>query len=226
MSRRRGSSMALARIHGLKTQYQDDVLSVDTLAACDNSMLRWRQLCPFHVWSSAAVLVPGRPDLRSRSVEAVWQGLKLVDGQLALDQLGSTPHKRPPDEGRGAGYCYEDSAFMLDERRLDLLTARYLIYLPTYLHMLDTLVDVDLLACIDDWLTSGRGVAFYDWDSNMDIDDPRGSFSHSALLARWFNGTLGPALERAHDLASSLGLPSPARPARYFERPVEEESLW
>jgi hypothetical protein len=39
-------------------------------------------------------------------------------------------------------------------------------------------------------MAAGDLVVFYDVDSNMDIFDVSASFSHSALLASWFNGSL------------------------------------
>jgi hypothetical protein len=202
----------LSRINGLHTLTQPDVLSVDTLAACEPQMLRWRPLCPFHVMPRAAIPVPGRPELASRSVEAVWQGLKIVEGELGLEQFQNEPRKRPPDHERGAGYRYEDSVFRLGDRVLGLVVARYLIYLPTYLHVLAQLVPNEQLGAIEAWLNSGRDVAFYDWDANMDIDDASSSFSHSALLAQWFSGGLGPLVDRATELATAHRLPVPALP--------------
>lgn len=197
----RGRAHSVSRSIGLQTVDDADVLSVDTLADSPQTMRRWRQLCPFYVWPNAEIPVPGRPGLASRSVEAVWQGLKIVGGTLDLAQLSGEPHKRPPDHQRGPHFPYAASCFRLGELELDLVTARYLIYLPSYLFVLDRLVDDLPLAEIDESLCCGRDVAFYDWDHNMDIDDPASSFSHSALLARWFNRQLDPLLDRARALA-------------------------
>jgi hypothetical protein len=209
---RRGRAVAVSRIGGLRTLNRPEILSVDTLAAGDVGMQRWRPLCPFNVLETAELPVPGRPELRSRSMEAVWQGLKVVEGRLDLDQLTSVPHKRPPDDQRREDYRYADSEFMLGEKTLDLVTARYLIYLPTYLFVLSYAVSTDLLASIEDWLATGRDVAFYDWDANMDIDDGRSSFSHSALLARWFEGRLDPLVQHAGRLARAHGVAVPHLP--------------
>jgi hypothetical protein len=101
------------------------------------------------------------------------------------------PEKRPPEALRTCpGYAYESSQFLCGDRTLDLVTARYILYVPSYLYMLEHHVPQTLIDTLECALDAGRTLVFFDWDSNFDIDDPRTSFSHSAILASWFNGDL------------------------------------
>jgi len=102
-----------------------------------------------------------------------------------------TPTKRPADALRNhAGYSYSDSRFLYGDTEIDVVLARFLIYLPTYLHILNIPASQVVRSQIMDALRSGYHVVFYDWDSNFTITNPMASFSHSAILAAWFNGSL------------------------------------
>ncbi|MDT0262448.1 DUF6939 family protein [Jatrophihabitans lederbergiae] len=199
------TALAVSRLRGLELLGDPDALCVDTFKDCAAPMRVWRPLGPFTVWDEAVLPVPGRPELRARSVESVWQGLKIVDGELDLAQLAGTPAKRPPDDQRGGGYRYDRSRFRLGDVELPIVDARLLIYLPLYLYLLEHVVPPDVHERISSWLAIGRTVAFYDWDANMDIDDSSQSFSHSSLLARWYDNELDELLARHHRLAADVG---------------------
>ncbi|WP_128378879.1 DUF6939 family protein [Streptomyces cavernae] len=162
---------------------------VDTSEAAPASSRRFRAMNPFHYEQSWRIPVPGL-DRYACSVEAIWQSLKIVDGQVALGMLRGLPSKRPPEHERREAFSYEASTLRYGNRTLDLVSARYLIYLPAYLHVLDRLVPDSVVDEITGALSSGRDVLFYDWDDNFDIEDPRASFSHSAVLAAWFGADL------------------------------------
>jgi hypothetical protein len=158
---------------------------------------------PFHFDPAFAIPVPGRA-ATSCSVEAVWQGLKIVDGRTDEAMFTRPPEKRPADRSDPA-YVYSRSVFSFGEAVIDLVTARHLIYLPAYLFALDRLVEDAVVREILDALASGLEVVFYDWDANFDITDPASSFSHSAILASFYEGTLEEAvLAPARRVARSL----------------------
>lgn len=211
------STTAVSRPRGLAIFAQGDFLCIDTFKDCADSMRKWSQLCPFTVWPQAIIPVPGRADLRARSIESIWQGLKIVDNELDLAQLHGIPEKRPPDHERGPEFPYADSRFRFGDVDLDIVTARYLIYFPTYLYVLDNLVGLEVHREIEKWISSGGTAAFYDWDANIDIDDPRSSFAHSALLAGWYGGTLDPLIGRYDELAACYGA-GPLTARRYVSR--------
>ncbi|MGC0154776.1 DUF6939 family protein [Chromobacterium vaccinii] len=174
---------------------QDDAsscLMVDSFNGAPANMLGFRCFNPFQLWPEQLIPVPGQPGGLARSVESVWQGLKLVDGRTDFEQFLTAPRKRPGDDERRrlAGYCYSDSRFVYGDRLLGLLEARFLIYLPTYLFLLQRLAPESVLSELRRHLDGVGPVLFYDWDANQDIADISCSFSHSAILAAWFNDTL------------------------------------
>lgn len=170
---------------------------------------------PFHYERDWRIPVPGAGGV-ARSVEGIWQGLKLIAGETDLSMLDQPAGKRPPEHARGPGFDYAGTVFQYGQAVVDLVTARLLIYLPAYLHVLDHLVPREVITEIDNALAGGRDVVFYDWDDNFDILDPTSSFSHSALLAAWFGtGLTENFLRHHHARAGSAGLSVELR--RYHE---------
>lgn len=170
-------------------------LMVDTFNGAPTTMAEFRSFNPFCVWPTHTFPVPGRDGCFARSVEGIWQGLKIVRGETDFGQFDCDPQKRPSDAKRAADpkFVYRNSRFQLGEETLDLITARLLIYLPTYLYLLDRVVS-DSLVCRIRAACCTQGVIFYDWDDNFDILDDSRSFSHSAILSAWFRRTLVPDL--------------------------------
>ncbi|MFI9275826.1 DUF6939 family protein [Kitasatospora sp. NPDC052896] len=183
-----GTTRAVSRAEGLALTDRN-ALPVDTALAAPDGMRRFVTLNPFHFDPHWRIPVPGL-DAVSCSVESVWQALKLVDGATDLTLLARPAVKRPAEDQRGAGFDYPASTLSYAGTTIDLVTARYAVYLPTYLHLLDRLVPDAVLDELRTALDQGRDVVFYDWDDNTDIEDARTSFSHSAVLAAWFGGRI------------------------------------
>jgi hypothetical protein len=61
---------------------------------------------------------------------------------------------------------------------------------------------------------AGNDVFCFDWDANIEIEDGSASFSHSALIAAFFNGTLDAYADRFADRWTS-----------FHERPAPELPL-
>jgi hypothetical protein len=180
---------AMSRSAGA-SQPDASALRVDTAAAAPASMRRFVTMNPFHHDPGWRIPVPGLAGAVSSSMESVWQALKLVDGRTDPSLLDAPPVKRPPESQRGAGFDYRATTLAYRGRPIGLVAARYLIYLPAYLHVLDRLVPTEPVREIRQALGTGRDVVFYDWDDNFDIEYPGSSFSHSAVLAAWFAGRI------------------------------------
>ena len=191
----RGRARAVAREVGIG--WSAAALRVDTYQAAPADMARYTTMNPFH-WDPAWMIpVPGQPGVTSCSMEAVWQGLKIHAGETDFGMFAVRPYKRPADGLRGADFDYAGSRFLFRDIAVDLLTARLLIYLPAYLYLMDRLVADSVIEEIRAALATGTDVVFYDWDDNFAISDPGSSFSHSALLAAWFNGDVEDQFDRA-----------------------------
>lgn len=188
---------AVSRSEGVKRlAASKDVLCVDTANCAPPEMARFSVFNPFHFDHMAVIPVPGQNEFAC-SIESIWQGLKIIDGQTDFAMFKRVPSKRPSDSMRQRmDYVYEETKFLFGKFVIDLISARFVIYLPTYLYVLENLVSTAIIEEIFDTLQCGCDVIFYDWDDNHDITDPSSSFSHSAILAAWCNGTLDETLLR------------------------------
>lgn len=186
-----GRTRCLARSEALRLRERGvDALFVDSLEGAPEDMARFRCFNPFFVDAATPLRVPGQP-AHALSVEAIWQGLKVVEGKTAFEMFEQKPWKRPADAKRKVlpHYRYAESVFMYGNEVVDLVTARHCIYLPSYFQLLMERVPREIHLEIEHALSSGRDVVFYDWDHNFDINDASSSFSHSAILASWYRGT-------------------------------------
>jgi hypothetical protein len=174
---------------------------IDTYNGAPINMRRFQFLNPFFTWNSPVIPVPAISNLTfSKSVEAIWQGTKYVDKKIDFAQFDGFPYKRPSEEARANNpkYCYATTQFYyeiyqkntIETRMISQLEARFLIYLVSYLYVLNHLVPEQLIHEIQRHIQEGSHVVFYDWDANMDITNVSESFSHSAILSAWFRNSL------------------------------------
>jgi hypothetical protein len=153
-----------------------------------------RSLNPFYSSGDVSIPVPGQAGMTSNSVEAVWQGLKIVDGKTDFSMFHGNPYKRPTGEERrnDPNYRYEDSKFLYGTNVVDLVTARKVIYVPAYRYLFDNFVPLSFKDQVKEQLDKGIKVFFYDWDDNPNIDDTTDSFAHASLLVQLMNEYASP----------------------------------
>ncbi|OGT29782.1 MAG: hypothetical protein A3E87_05470 [Gammaproteobacteria bacterium RIFCSPHIGHO2_12_FULL_35_23] len=192
---------AIRREEVLKAMFKEDLqntLLIDTYNGASFNMEKFRTFNPFYTWEKPVIPVPGT-NKHSKSIEGIWQGCKLVHNKFDYDQFNSLPFKRPSEKDRDLdiSYSYKDSIFSYEEEIINLIEARYLIYLISYLYLLNELISEELLYNIASVINHGKHVLFFDWDSNFDINDSSSSFSHSAILAAWFNKSLDKFVDNA-----------------------------
>ena len=168
------------------------VMLIDTYVGAPFNMRKFRPLNPFFTWQKPFLPVPGCPAYQSRSIEAIWQGTKLIAGTIDDKQFMTFPYKRPSEALRriDRNFSYKNTNFIYNQEIINLAEARFLIYLTSYLFLLNSVVPQSLIYFLKRNIMQNISMLFYDWDENMDIMEVNESFSHSAILASWFKGTL------------------------------------
>lgn len=174
-----------------KKDYKD-TLWVDTYNGAPLNMRKFRFFNPFFTWSEPLIPLPGMKEKKSKSVEAIWQGTKWIDEKTDVYQFDTYPYKRPSEKEReeNKNYSYAEAQFLYDQKIIHHREARFLIYLVSYLYVMNYLVPDSIMNDIFNSIEEGHTIIFYDWDSNMDITNISESFSHSAILAAWFRKSL------------------------------------
>jgi len=139
------------------------------------SGIPYRYFSPFSFSPDFKIPVPGREEIYSNSVESIWQGLKIIDGETNFSLFNKKPKKR---KGNVEGHLFGEKIFGIVE-------AREMIYKPAYLFYLDNCIkgsikeDILLKSLTED-------LAFYDFEDNLDIKDVSSPLAHSAILAEFF----------------------------------------
>jgi hypothetical protein len=126
----------------------------------------------------------------SQSMEAIWQGLKVFEregtdpSKFKITTMKGLKRPAGGKRGRVQGHRKMDDKTLLDYR-----TARQLIYVPTYIWLLENRLaaEVQRLRAI----LRTRDLVLLDHDVNEDIDDLSRPLSHASLIKRYILGELG-----------------------------------
>lgn len=130
------------------------------------------KLSPFY--PHGMIPVPGMPGQVSDSVEGVWQGLKVLGGDIDASYFEGKGKKR---RGKPAGHRF-------GEELLGYIEARHRIYIPSYTYMWKACIGQDLRELFFSRARAGVVQHFHDFDDNADPDDPRTPLAHASLLVR------------------------------------------
>ncbi|MBD3355307.1 hypothetical protein GF361_04965 [Candidatus Woesearchaeota archaeon] len=136
----------------------------------------FNSLSPFHYSKDFEIPVPGMKGKYSNSVEGIWQGLKIIEGETDERLFNKKPKKR---KGIVQGHKFGDDI-------LGLVEARWNIFLPSYNFYLDEYASEDALSAILKKQREGKTIYLYDVEDNDDIRDPR-PYAHSAALSTYLN---------------------------------------
>lgn len=142
-----------------------------------------QQLSPFY--PHGGIPVPFSPGITSMSVEGVWQGLKVFDGEgIAPDRFRNATMKGLKRTVRTLGPCRGhlrgtggDSA-----RLLSYVEARREIYVPTYRWMLAHCPAAAALVARIGAKAETCDLVFLDYNTNANLDNTRTPLSHAALV--------------------------------------------
>ena len=136
----------------------------------------YKLLSPFTYSIKFKIPVPGMKGKFANSVESIWQGLKIINGNIDEKMFTKKQSKR---RGRVEGHKYKNNI-------LGLVRARWDIYVPSYKDYLDNFAPKDAISFILKEQRNYKQIYLYDIEDNDDINNPK-PLAHSALLATYFN---------------------------------------
>jgi hypothetical protein len=143
-----------------------------------------RVLSPFYPHGN--IPIPGMNGKTATCVEAIWQGLKVfenygVDYATFRNDTMKDIKRSVRKYGKPLGHKFGD-------KLLNYKDARWLIYLPTYLYVLENeQVVQDTLAKIKDKLKESD-IVFLDYNTNYNIADYSKPLSHAGLVKLYLEG--------------------------------------
>lgn len=123
----------------------------------------------------------------AESVEGVWQGLKVfADHDVDESKFRITKMKGLKRTVRKYGIPQGHRKGINGTELLDYITARKLIYLPTYKWVLENKLTTEIEALKK--LAETQDVILLDYETNGDVDDPRKPLSHAQLVKLYLEG--------------------------------------
>ena len=173
-----------SKIENIEKKYPGATI-LDITSASDKKYAQW--LSPFYPHGN--IPIPFTTGLKATCVEAVWQGLKVFEGNDVyfscfrndtMKGLKRTVKKfgKPLGHRKGA---YGDEL-------LDYASARQLIYLPTYKWVLDNVDCVHSVILKISEQAQKQDIVFLDYNISTDVYDYSKPLSHAYLVKLYIEG--------------------------------------
>jgi hypothetical protein len=129
------------------------------------------------MWVHGGIPVPGMPGVTSDTVEGIWQGLKVIRGEIAPRYFSGSCGKRG---GKPSGHRYGD-------KLLKIVEAREKIYRVAYEWVLEHRIEPSLIEDLLERSQSGQTQYFHDVSDNGNIGNPDEGWAHAAVLVQYLN---------------------------------------
>ena len=147
------------------------------------------KLSPFY--PHGGIPVPFSEGYTATCVEAVWQGLKVfencgIDTELFKNDTMRHIKRTVRKYGRPLGH----QKGVLSTELLGYIEARKLIYVPTYLWVLEHKVQ-DIIHRMAE-ASKKQTIILLDYDTNADIENPKKPLSHASLIKRYVDSLIEP----------------------------------
>ena len=162
----------------IRREYSNPVIIDVTSKATDDFV----RLSPFY--PHGRIPVPFSPGTTAMSVESVWQGLKVfqnadIDTSLFHNGLMHGIKRTAARFGQPLGHRKGVRGTEL----LDYVSARRLIYVPTYRWILENKAN-DIVERIR-LISRTHTVVLLDYNTNPDVEDTSSPLSHAALIKQY-----------------------------------------
>lgn len=146
----------------------------------------WVRFSPF--FPHGGIPIPNSPGVFAQSVEGLWQGLKVFEKEgvdpsrwAILNMSGIKRAGRSRGKVLGHRHGVTSTVPLLGYR-----DARYQIYLPAYLWILEHRLAGEIQQLRE--LAASRSIVLLDYETNDDIENLASPLSHAALLKRYLEG--------------------------------------
>jgi hypothetical protein len=145
----------------------------------------WVRFSPFY--PHGGIPVPHSPGTFARSVEGLWQGLKVFEHEdIDPSRWQITDMRGIKRAGRTRGTVLGHRFGVGSEVLLGYRDARYNIYLPAYRWVLENRLAAEVAKLRDEM--AKRAVVLLDYETNGDVEDLSRPLSHAALVKCYLEG--------------------------------------
>jgi hypothetical protein len=145
----------------------------------------WVRFSPFY--PHGGIPVPNSPGTFARSVEGLWQGLKVFEHEdIDPSRWQITDLKGIKRAGRTRGQVLGHRFGVGSDVLLGYRDARYKIYLPAYRWVLENRLAAEVAKLRGEM--AARTVVLLDYETNGDVEDLSRPLSHAALVMLYLRG--------------------------------------
>ncbi len=146
----------------------------------------WVRFSPFYPHGD--IPVPFSEGVVSQSVEGAWQGLKVFESQdVDLSKMAVTHMRGIKRTVRRLGAVRGHRRGVRGEELLGYLEARWELYLPMYLWVLENRLQEEV-GRLREAAQGERAVVLLDYETNGSVVDLKKPLSHAALVKRYVEG--------------------------------------
>ncbi len=158
-----------------------------------------QKLSPFYPHGN--IPIPFSNGATSMSVEGIWQGLKVFEHEdVCMDSFANDTMKNLKRTVRRLGYPKGHRKGIHGSELLDYLSARILIYLPSYKWVLENVPDVRNIVDKIKKKSEETDIVLLDYNTNLDFRNLSTPLSHAGLVKLYIEGNY-PHLNLEEELA-------------------------
>ena len=167
-------------LESLKAQYPDAMI-IDVTSKAQDEFVKFSPFYP-----NGGIPVPFTDDI-AVSVEGIWQGLKVFEGNdIDTSLFSKRDMKNMKRTMRKFGHCLGHRKGVHGEDLLGYIEARKLIYLPCYKWILENKLQ-KLVAAVR-IISKNKPVVLLDYNTNPDVNNPKKPLSHASLIKAYIEG--------------------------------------
>lgn len=163
-----------------------------------------QKLSPFYPHGN--IPIPFSNGATAMSVEGIWQGLKVFEHEdVCMDSFANDTMKNLKRTVRRLGYPKGHRKGIHGSELLDYLSARILIYLPSYEWVLENVPDVRNIVDKIKKKSEETDIVLLDYNTNLDFRNLSTPLSHAGLVKLYIEGNYPhPNLEEELALHSAI----------------------
>ncbi len=147
----------------------------------------WVKFSPFYPHGNIPVVFS--PGYFSASVEGIWQGLKVfetTDIDISKFYLSNMRGIKRTEKKYGKILGHRKG--VIGTHLLNYYEARKLIYIPTYLWVLDAFLKAEINELKN--INKNSHIVFLDYETNFDEKNLKKPLSHASLIKRFINNDI------------------------------------
>lgn len=187
-----------------------------------------QKLSPFYPHGN--IPIPFSEGVTAMSVEGIWQGLKVFEHEdVCMESFANNTMKNLKRTVRRLGYPRGHRKGIQGVELLDYLSARILIYLPSYEWVLENVPEVKNIVERIKKKSEETDIVLLDYNTNLDYRNLKTPLSHAGLVKLYIEGKYPhPNLEEELALQSnqqSYQEPYPKKSPKTKKKPKEDSPI-